>query len=123
MQMKSLDGSSNDSSRHKQERNNHNLALLQRYLWKKLNISKERQDDWQKEKKSMTNNKTKGVYHYIFDMEKVQRIYHEKAQMTKVYEDWGDKETIFVALCSYRDDQCKNTLINMFEQAKHFSAT
>ncbi|ETN98845.1 hypothetical protein RFI_38642, partial [Reticulomyxa filosa] len=105
MQIESLGGSSNDSSRYKQERNNHNLALLQRYLWKRLNISKERQDDWQKEKKSMTNNKKKGIYHYIFGMEKVQRIYHEKVQMTKVYKDWGDKETIFVALCSYRDDQ------------------
>ncbi|ETN99736.1 hypothetical protein RFI_37731, partial [Reticulomyxa filosa] len=95
MQIESLDGSSNDSSRHKQDSNNHNLALLQRYLWKKLNISKERQDDWQKEKMSMTNNKTKGIYHYIFDMEKVQMIYQGKAQMTKVYKNWGDKETIF----------------------------
>ncbi|ETO25045.1 hypothetical protein RFI_12101 [Reticulomyxa filosa] len=121
MQVESLAGSS--SSRHRQERKNHNLALPQRYLWKKLKISKERQEDLQKEKTLITSNKTKGIYRYTFDMEKVQMIYHEKARMIKVYKDWRDKETTSVVLCSYRNDQCKNILINMFEQAKHFSAT
>ncbi|ETO12336.1 hypothetical protein RFI_25041 [Reticulomyxa filosa] len=94
MQVEILAGS--NSSRHSQERKNHNLALLQRYLWKKLKISKEIQDEWQKEKMSMTSKKTNVIYCYTFDMEKVQMIYHEKAQMIKVFKDWIDKETTYL---------------------------
>ncbi|ETO25546.1 hypothetical protein RFI_11590 [Reticulomyxa filosa] len=98
---------------------NRNENVLKKYLANELPHLKEREIARQKEQSEMNSNSTKGLYHYIFDMNKLQTLYKEKSEMGGLYPDWGDKETIFVALCSYRDNQCKNTIINLFEQAKY----
>lgn len=50
--------------------------------------------------------------------------YSERQQMTKMkleainkYNDYGNNETIFIGICSYRDIQCIHTILNLFETA------
>eukprot|EP01084_Bolivina_argentea_P300685 518554_1 len=41
------------------------------------------------------------------------------SKMSSIYRDYGIDETIFVALASYRDNECVNTIINAFETAMY----
>eukprot|EP00483_Globobulimina_turgida_P007316 UN07330 len=41
------------------------------------------------------------------------------SKMSSIYTDQGDTETIFIALASYRDNECVNTIINAFETAMY----
>ena len=42
-----------------------------------------------------------------------------KKDLKLLYKDHGNKERIYVALASYRDNECVNTIINAFEMAKY----
>ena len=37
----------------------------------------------------------------------------EKKLLNSIYKDMGNKDTIFIAMASYRDDECKNTIIGL----------
>ena len=40
-------------------------------------------------------------------------------ELNRYYPDRGDAETIFVVMASYRDNECVQTIMNIFESARY----
>ena len=55
----------------------------------------------------------------IHPISSLNKLVQFASKISSIYPDRGDEETIFVALASYRDDECVKTIINAFETAMY----
>ena len=53
------------------------------------------------------------------DKTSISKLIEFSNKISSIYSDHGDSETIFIALASYRDDECVKTIINAFETAMY----